>query len=65
MLITNQMKGALDMMTESTYPGQKGNHPDFGEEILKLAGEMCGGDEKDGKKENKKTKKKNKTTNAA
>ena len=24
MLITNKMKGALDMMTQSTYPGQKG-----------------------------------------
>ena len=65
MLITNQMKGALDMMTESTYPGQKGKHPDFGEEILKLAGEMCGGDEKEEKKEKKKNKKKNKTTNGA
>lgn len=42
MLITNKMKGALDMMTESTYPGQKGQHPGFGEEILKLAGELCG-----------------------
>lgn len=45
MLITNKMKGALDMMTESTYPGQKGQHPGFGEEILKLAGELCGDEE--------------------
>ncbi|KAM0794095.1 hypothetical protein BDR22DRAFT_718717 [Usnea florida] len=28
MLITNQMEGALDMMTEATYPGQKGKHPE-------------------------------------
>lgn len=74
MLITDQMKGALNMMTESTYPGQKGQHPDFGEEILKLAGEICGGgdddgDEKEGKegqkKKNKKNKKKAKKNNAA
>ena len=56
MLITNQMKGALDMMTESAYPGQKGQHPEFGEEILKLAEEMCGDDDED--KEDKKEKKK-------
>lgn len=43
MLITDQMKGAQDMMTESLYPGQKGQHPEFGEEILKLARELCGG----------------------
>lgn len=74
MLITDQMKGALDMMTESTYPGQKGQHPAFGEEILKLAGEICGGgddddekgDEKQGKKKNsKKNKKKAKKSTAA
>lgn len=58
MLITDQMKGALDMMTESTYPGQKGKHPEFGEEILKLAREMCGvggesGKEKKGEKKKK------------
>lgn len=47
MLITDKMKSALDMMTESTYPGQKGQHPGFGEEILKLAGELCGDDEKE------------------
>ena len=62
MLITDQMKGALDMMTESVYPGQKGQHPEFGEEILKLAGEICGGDEDEeegeGDKEEKKEKKK-------
>lgn len=56
MLITNKMKGALDLMTESTYPGQKGKHPEFGDEILKLAGELCGGDEK-GEKKDKKNKK--------
>ena len=70
MLITDQMKGALDTMTESTYPGQKGQHPEFGEEILKLAGELCGGGEKEGQKEkkknknNKKKKKANKTAAA-
>lgn len=70
MLITNQMEGALDMMTEATYPGQKGKHPEFGEEILKLAGEICGGvgdgdgegegGEKAGKKGEKEKKKKGK-----
>lgn len=49
MLIANRMKGALDTMTESTYPGQKGQHPGFGEEILRLAGELCGdGDDEEG-----------------
>ena len=56
MLITDQMKGALDTMTESTYPGQKGQHPEFGEEILKLAGELCGGGGKEEQKEKKKNK---------
>ena len=68
MLITNQMKGALDMMTESTYTGQKGQHPEFGEEILKLAEEMCGDDEeedKEDKTEKKKKKKQKKKANAA
>ncbi len=27
----------LDTMTESTYPGQRGRHPGFGEEILEVA----------------------------
>ena len=64
MLITNQLKGALDMMTEYAYPGQKGQHPEFGEEILKLAGEMCRFDEEEereeggGKGEKRKQKKK-------
>ena len=64
MLITNQMEGALEMMTESAYPGQKGQHPEFSEEILKLAGEMCGGDgeeeEKEESKGNEKQQKKKK-----
>lgn len=61
MLITDQMKGALDMMTESTYPGQKGQHPEFGEEILKLAREICGGGgEKGEEKEEEKNKGKKK-----
>ena len=68
MLITNQMKGALDMMTESVYPGQQGQHPEFGEEILKLAEEMCRDDDeedKEDKKEPKKKKKQKKKANAA
>ena len=72
MLITNQMKGALDMMTESTYPGQKGQHPEFGEEILQLAEELCGDDEeeeeeegKGDEKEKKKKKNQKKKENAA
>ena len=68
MLITNQMKGALEMMTESTYPGQKGQHPEFGEEILKLATDLCGsddGEKKESKTDKKKQKKKQKKTNAA
>lgn len=60
MLITNKMKGALDMMTEATYPGQKGQHPEFGEEILKLGGELCGGGDDKGEKKGKKKNKKNK-----
>lgn len=61
MLITDQMKGALDMMTEFTYPGQKGQHPEFGEEILKLAGGLCGGgDEKEEKEVDEKQKRKRK-----
>ncbi len=75
MLITDRMKGVLNMMTESTYPGQKGQHPEFGEEILKLAGEMCGsesesegeggddGDDKGDEKEKKAKKNKNRNKN--
>ena len=40
MLIRDEMKGALDMMTEQTYPGQKGAHPEFGQEILDIAGRL-------------------------
>lgn len=36
-LILDTTKGALDRMTESTYPDQMGRHPEFGEEILELA----------------------------
>ncbi|KAL8818171.1 MAG: hypothetical protein Q9223_003135 [Gallowayella weberi] len=36
-LILDEMPGMLNMMTEKTDPGQKGKHPDFGEEILELA----------------------------
>ena len=41
MLITDQMKGALDQMTEQTYPGQAGQHPEFGQEILDIAETLC------------------------
>ncbi|KAI4239758.1 MAG: hypothetical protein LQ349_000131 [Xanthoria aureola] len=37
MLILDTGPGMLDMMTETTYPEQKGAHPDFEEEILELA----------------------------
>lgn len=37
MLMLDIKEGALDMMTESTYPDQAGQHPDFGEEILAIA----------------------------
>ena len=37
MLMTNEMPGALDQMTEQSYPGQKGQHPEFGEDILEVA----------------------------
>ena len=37
MLITDKSPGMLDQMTESTYPGQAGQHPEFGEEILEIA----------------------------
>ena len=36
-LILDTTPGMLNMMTEATYPEQKGGHPDFGEEILELA----------------------------
>lgn len=37
LLITDQVPGTLDRMTEATYPGQAGQHPDFGEEVLVVA----------------------------
>ncbi|KAL8646096.1 MAG: hypothetical protein Q9226_007020 [Calogaya cf. arnoldii] len=36
-LILDTRPGMLDLMTETTYPDQKGAHSDFGEEILELA----------------------------
>jgi hypothetical protein len=39
-LILDTKPGTLDRMTESTYPEQKGRHPQFGEEILALAREL-------------------------
>lgn len=36
-LMCDDMPGMLNMMTESTYPGQKGAHPAFGEELLEIA----------------------------
>ena len=46
MLITDQMKGALDTITESFYPGQhgKGGAEEFGEEILGIARGLCEGE---------------------
>ena len=36
-LITDKEAGMLDQMTEMTYPGQKGKHPEFGDRILEIA----------------------------
>jgi len=36
-LILDTVKGRLDKMTETTYPEQKGRHPEFGSEIKALA----------------------------
>jgi len=36
-LILDTQPGMLDQMTESTYPGEMGKHPEFGEEILGIA----------------------------
>ncbi|OCL01330.1 hypothetical protein AOQ84DRAFT_350832 [Glonium stellatum] len=36
-LLLDTKPGMLHMMTEATYPEQKGKHPEFGEEILELA----------------------------
>ncbi|MCJ1459407.1 hypothetical protein MMC28_009785 [Mycoblastus sanguinarius] len=37
MLMTDAMPGMLDQMTASTYPGQSGQHPALGEDILEVA----------------------------
>ncbi len=37
MLITDQKKGTLDQMVESTYGKQAGQPPEFGEEIMEIA----------------------------
>jgi len=37
MLIRDEMPGALNKMTEQTYPGQSGQQPEFGDEILEIA----------------------------
>lgn len=37
MLIAGYVEEALERLTESTYLGQKGRHPDFGNEIRLLA----------------------------
>jgi hypothetical protein len=39
-LILDTKPGMLDKMTEATYPEQKGEHPEFGEEILELARQL-------------------------
>ncbi len=36
MLILDEMPGALNQMTEQAYPGQRGQHPEFGDEILEM-----------------------------
>lgn len=36
-LILDTNPGMLDMMTEGTYPEQKGKHPAMGEDILDVA----------------------------
>lgn len=41
MLIADYASGALEKMTELTYPGQKGRHPKIGTEIILLALELC------------------------
>ncbi|KAL9604639.1 MAG: hypothetical protein Q9219_000359 [cf. Caloplaca sp. 3 TL-2023] len=37
MLILDIALGMLNQMTESAYPDQSGQHPEFGEEIMELA----------------------------
>ena len=39
-LILDTNKGMLDMMMESTYPGQTGEPPTFGDEVLAVAREL-------------------------
>lgn len=39
-LLLDSNKGMLEMMTESTYPGQRGSHPATGEEVLDLARQL-------------------------
>jgi hypothetical protein len=46
-LILDTKPGTLDMMTETTYPEQRGQHPQFGEEILQLARELMESDEEE------------------
>ena len=36
-LILDTNPGSLNQMTEMTYPGQTGKHPDFGDEIMEIA----------------------------
>ena len=36
-LILDTMPGMLNTMTEKTYPGQAGQHPEFGEGIMESA----------------------------
>ncbi len=40
MLMLDTKPGTLDQMTEMTYPGQRGQHPQFGEEVLALARQL-------------------------
>ena len=41
-LILDTKRGMLDMMTESTYRTERGNRPEFGEEILGIARQLAG-----------------------
>ena len=40
MLMLDRKPGMLNQMVESTYGGQKGQHPEFGEDILSIAREL-------------------------
>ncbi|MCJ1376476.1 hypothetical protein MMC20_007719 [Loxospora ochrophaea] len=39
-LLLDTKPGALNTMTESTYPSQRGNHPELGEDVLVAARQL-------------------------